>query len=424
VNEIRDLIPEYKRVPFVYDLRLPETGDDSYFIQLARFTDTLLDRADHQVGDIIERHIACYDGLHEGSLSRGQAVLAVLTAAMAIKMYQDLALRVPGWVVTELQKLIWKHDRPTVTTHMLRSALFRTFMKTDYDRDAGPTRPPKAATIKVEELSHLIGWLDCTCDLRETARALANWRNSLENVPPPTASEWMNRVMEFYASFEAAAERALGTYTGGVSNFIAGRRGGENRRLDRFLRGRKQVEYHLAMLGSEIANRISRDAFLRCPRKIVLVPACMRGAKAQTCSGGQSYGMDVSCCGCDPNCWTAETSRTARKHGAEIYVENCPRNSHRWTLRWSQEQHTGFVIVACLPVLPSIQNATRLARMTCQFLPLDFPGCRDHWRNSRIPTTLNKHELVQLITGPGTRGFYPAREIDAVIAIGLRSGLT
>jgi len=87
------------------------------------------------------------------------------------------------------------------------------------------------------------------------------------------------------------------------------------------------------------------------------------------------------------------------KSRAEAFIENCPRNPLSLIARWGREPRTGVVIVACLGIMQSLQLATRLAQMTCQFVPLEFAGCRLHYLNERIPTTLNQEELVRIVTG-------------------------
>ena len=390
--------------PFVYDLRLNEGSPESYFNELATFSDEVLDQIEKQAGAILDRYIEYNELiLQEVPTSRGEAAMDLLTVGAVTSIYGASAGRVPAWVLRELQKLSWKRDRPALTTGMLRDALFAAFMKVDSGRRADVADRPPRFSMEVEQLPHLIEWLQCTIDLGESSRRLINWLSLLRTLTPSQASDWMARVQDLFDWFQTAAGEALGNYTRGVSRFLAARRPSENRRPDRFLRGKKAVEYHLAMVAAEIGNRGMRHAFRRCPRKLVIVPACMRGANARTSPGGQSAGLDVTCEGCDPSCNVNKATALLGLSEARVYLENCPRTSVRLAARWSQEPRTGVVIAACLAIMPSVQAATRSARMTCQFLPLDFPGCQSHWLRHRIPATSNESELVWLVTGSKLR---------------------
>ena len=274
-------------------------------------------------------------------------------------------------------------------------------MKADYtghSHDAGPRARANPETV-LDELPHLIGWLGCTGDLAEFSRCLINWSSLLRALPRDVACHCFESAQELFEWFEPAAEKALGGYTKGVSGFFAGHGSRQSRRRDRFLRGQKPLEYHLAMVAVEMGNRRMRPAFNRRSRKLVLLPACMRGVNAPICPGGQSAGLPVTCSRCDFSCAVSRTTRLLEESGTNVYVENCPRERLRLFERFGQDSHTAVVVVACLANMRSIQLAARAAHMTCQFVPLDFPGCQSHWRKTRYPTSVNERELLRIVTG-------------------------
>ena len=392
--------------PLVYNLRVIEGPGDSYFTQVASFSELVVEQVRLRTGAILDRFIIhSVNVLRAPSVSRGEAAMDLLTVGAAIALYANSARRVPGWVLTELQKLSWKCGRPALTADMLRDALSRGFMKVDYGDPREAAQWARANPEAVfDQLPHLIEWLQCTVDLAEVSRCLVNWVSMLRTLPRTEACRWIENVQELFDWFEPAANNALGRYTRGVSEFRGSRRRTSSRREDRFLGGKWPVAYHLAMVSVEIANREMRSTFARCSRKVVLLPACMRGVNAGTCPGGQSGGFEVHCSGCDSTCNVCAVTQAMMSSGAEVYVENCPRESLRPIRCWGQEPDTGVVVVACLANLKSIQLAARSAGMTCQFLPLDFPGCHAHWRTERRATGLNQEELVKLLMDTGPRG--------------------
>ena len=391
--------------PLVYDLRGIEGRVDSYFTAVGRFSEEVIEQAERRAGAILNQFIIhSMNVLREPSVSRGQVVMDLLNAGAAIALFANSARRVPGWVLTEIQKLSWKCGRPARTADILHDALSRGFMKVDYGDPHEAAQWARANPEAVfDQLPHLIEWLQCTVDLAESSRCLGNWLSALRTLPRKDACRWVENIQELFDWFEPAANDVLGRYTSGVSSFRESRRSKSGRRDDRFLSGKSPVAYHLAMVSVEIANREIFRTFARCPRKVVLLPACMRGVNARTCPGGQSGGLDVHCSGCDSTCNVRTIRQAMRRSGVDVYVENCPRKSLRLIARWGQEPRTGFVVVGCLANLRSIQLATRWAGITCQFLPLDFPGCHAHWRKERVPTGLNQEKLVAMVTGAGPR---------------------
>ena len=384
---------------FIYDLRINEGLTDSYFIEVARFAKAVVNEIEKRAGTILDRYVVhAVNVLREPPASRGEAAIDLLSVGAVIALYGSTARRVPNWVLRQLERLSWKCGRPAATADILHDALFRTFMKVPHRerRDAGP-RSRAALESVLNELPHLIEWLICTGDLAEDSRCVANCASLLRTLPAKSACQWLETIQEVFEWFEPAADEALGKYTAGVQKFISNR--SSSSREDRFLRSKSPVEYHLAMVAAEIANQDMRRGFDRCLRKVVLVPACMRGMNARTCPGGQSGGLDVSCAGCDPTCGVNRITHVLSDSGADVYLQNCLRKSLPLIARWGREPRTGFVVVACFPIMRSIQLATRWARMACQFMPLDFPGCQSHWLKGRIATELNEMELIRIVTG-------------------------
>jgi hypothetical protein len=68
--------------------------------------------------------------------------------------------------------------------------------------------------------------------------------------------------------------------------------------------------------------------------------------------------------------------------------------------RGQHEPDTGLTAVACLAKILPVSYQMRARRIPAQCLPLDFPGCQEHWRQKRIATGLNEERLAQLVAGP------------------------
>jgi hypothetical protein len=86
--------------------------------------------------------------------------------------------------------------------------------------------------------------------------------------------------------------------------------------------------------------------------------------------------------------------------GAKVYLVPHSTGFSRWLERWQREPDTGIVAVACLlNILPGGYEM-RARRIPSQCVPLDYPGCRKHWRRKAIATSLNEEQLVQIVASP------------------------
>jgi len=259
-------------------------------------------------------------------------------------------------------------------------------------------RKPTDGGCSLDRLSRLIGWLQATGEFEQEAMRLDNWRSFLGTLPHAEAVHWIETAADLFAWFQREADRTLGAYTRGVTGFLAGEYAGRGCREDQIFCGRQPVEYHLSMVATEIMNRGLREQFECTPQRVVLVPACMRGAKAGSCRARTS-GSDIACTACDPACAVNRITRRMRRQGAKVYLIPHSTGFSRWLERWQRAPEAGVVAVACmLNILPG-GFEMRARGIASQCVPLDYPGCRKHWSRKGIPTSLNEDRLVQIVAG-------------------------
>jgi hypothetical protein len=251
----------------------------------------------------------------------------------------------------------------------------------------------------VERLARLIDWLQSTGEFKQEALRLENWRCYLAEFKPDKATYWLRVAVEVYQEFERQADLALGAYTRGVAGYVAHEHAHLRWREDLLMCGKPAVEYHLNMLAAEVMNRGLRDDFNRTERKIVLLPACMRGAHARECKArvGGIDGVDITCAGCDSECAVNRITRSLRPYGIAVYMVPHSTGFSRWLARW---EHSGAGVTAVACILNLVQGGLEMRErgIAAQCLPLDFPGCRKHWDPVGIPTAVNEPRLVEIAT--------------------------
>ena len=378
----------------IYDLRLKDGG---YYADVAAFSDQLLAEINLRAGAALNDYIHhVLTILREAPRSRGEYAIELLTLGQALRRYGGAADSTPAWAVKLTRFLFWLRRRPALIkpiADLLRAAITRLFLAPRIGRKA------TGKLYSLDGLPRLIKWLEATGEFEQEAIRLNNWQSFLETLPRMEAERWIETAASLFDWFQHEANRTLGAYTRGVSRFLSVEYLHRGCREDQIFCGKEPVEYHLSMVAAEIMNRGLRDDFLHTSHKVVLAPACMRGAYAVSCRAHRA-GTDIQCSACSPDCAVNRITRRMRDLGAKVYLVPHSTGFSRWLERWQREPDTGVVAVACLlNILPGGYEM-RARRIPSQCVPLDYPGCRKHWRRKGIATSLNEERLVQIVASP------------------------
>lgn len=379
----------------VYDLSLNSENSDEFYRKLTRFSDHVLVAIQRRTGSSINEFISYVRGeLREAERSRGEYELDLLILGLLLGRYLGAAETTPGWVMALARELYWHRrespwSKPVVD--LGRAILNRFFLAPKIGRKV------EARPYSIDRLTRLIDWLQATGEFEQEVRRLNNWRSYLRTLPVEDGRRWMTDAVELFGWFEREAAEALGAYTSGVAVFLATEHAHRGIREDQIFCGRQPVEYHLAMVATEIMNRGLRERFEQMPRKAVLVPECMRVKSAASCRA-RVAGVDIVCAGCDLACPINRITQEMRKVGATVYLIPHATGFSRWLERWQREPNTGVVAVACLMNILPGGYEMRARRIASQCVPLEFPGCSQHWRRERQPTRLNETRLVQIVS--------------------------
>lgn len=378
----------------IYDLRIHNGGSAGYYADVAAFSGRLLAEIDLRAGAALDGYIHHVQTiLREAPRSHGEYAIELFTLGQALRRYGGAAERTPAWVVKVARFLFWLRRRSALLkplADLLRAAITRLFLEPRIARIA------RGQLYSPDGLPRLIQWLEATGEFEQEAIRLNNWRSFFETLPHAEAERWIETAVGLFDWFKREADKALGVYTQGVPTFLSVEYARRGCREDQIFCGKEPVEYHLCMVAAEIMNRGLRDDFTLTSHKVVLMPACMRGEYASLCQARTS-GVDIQCAACSPDCAVNRMTRRMRTLGAKVYLVPHASGFSRWLDRWQRESNTGVVAVACLlNILPGGYEM-RARRIPSQCVPLDFPGCRKHWRSKAIATSFNEEQLVQIV---------------------------
>jgi hypothetical protein len=168
-------------------------------------------------------------------------------------------------------------------------------------------------------------------------------------------------------------------------------------RADATFCGRRRVEYHLNMVGTEILNRAFRVEFLQKSHKIVLIPPCMRLQPEGKCQA-QATSFGMQCAHCTPQCHVHQVTKLGEKYGLGVFILPDELSVFSTgTVQSGNRDHLGIVGVSCILTNAAGGWETKRLGVPAQGLPLDYCGCRWHWHKDGIPTDINLNRLMWLL---------------------------
>jgi hypothetical protein len=386
-----------KRVmtPATYSLCPDGSPPERYYRAVATFADALLAAGREELGLVL----AGYEGFvreHqvERLRTRSEYLLDALTLGVLWRAHGAGALRVGGARARLMETLAARGPR-----ELLRPGVDCLRRSADACLLASVDDPwePGGPTPSLDDLERLLTWLAATGEYDEEVSRLEPWGDFLHS--DPLLAEWMlAEIVLFAAEMEDAAAAALGGYTSGVERFLRNDLVGHRWHEDLVQCGRRRAEYHLNMVGAEILNRAWRAEFERAPRKVVVLPACMRALPDERCRAEREEGGQLRCTGCAPRCAVAEIRALAARAGAEVIAVQHGSDFGRLVRAPAlAAEGTAIVGVACVPGLVGAGWKARAAGLPAQCVLLEYSGCRAHWHPEGVPTRIHLGELARIL---------------------------
>jgi hypothetical protein len=264
-------------------------------------------------------------------------------------------------------------------------------------------RTGEIPTPTLNHLDQLLDWLAASDDFGQEVKRMRAWRDFLAGQSAAQVAETLATAVAFATWFEAHAETALGRYTPHVEQFLAETHPGYRWREDVVFCGRRRVEYHLNMVGTEILNRAFREAFLGTARRVVLAPPCMKARPDDECQA-HSTPFGARCAGCTPGCRVRQLTGLGEKHGFEVLILPDELRVFSGGAMAAKGSEIGLVGISCVLTNAPGGWQTKELGVPAQGVLLDYCGCRYHWHKQGIPTDINFGQLLELIGGAQNAG--------------------
>ena len=244
--------------------------------------------------------------------------------------------------------------------------------------------------ISLENYKKLVNYLKACGDYKEEAKRLEVWISYFFSLNKNKVDKILTSYLEFAKYFEDISQEVLGIYTKNVNLILKNIDKKYKYREDFLFCSRKEVEYHLNMVGAQIMNEAYRKEFLKTKEKGLLLPSCMRIKDEKNCKAIKTEEGYI-CNSCSKNCNVNKYDKLGKKYNFQVYI--IPHESSISVKNKIKDGHIGIIGVACVLNLISGGLKAKNLGFVPQCVFLDYCGCKD-WHDKGIITDINMSYLL------------------------------
>ena len=239
-------------------------------------------------------------------------------------------------------------------------------------------------------------WLEATNEFKEEVKRLRIFINYLKQKDEFEKEEIIEKLIKVTDSFVEKGEKELSVYTKNVNKFIEKNINNYKWKEDYIFCGRKEVEYHLSMVGAELLNRAFKQNYKQTKKRALLLPACMREKPAELCKA-KKMGLDFLCTGCSDTCKINSIKKQVKEYECDTYIIPHSSDFSNWLKKWENTTEIGVIGVACPLNLMQGGLELRALNIPSQCVLLDYCGCKNHWCKEGIATGINNTKLLSTV---------------------------
>lgn len=381
-----------------------QSGREDYYKKIKSFTSEVLQTSEGFIDSLVNEFQSFTTDNYKKSPSKEECIFEALMLGVFWNNYSSRSLKLderPQKLLSKLSTL--RNEIPSLKEEIddLRGFMATMFLfedipiRTVYIGSSEISKTSKMAELTKKNLKLLLKWLEATGDYIQELKHLKIWKEFLSRKSDEEFALNITSVLMFADWFHETACENLSQYTSQVNNFLDEKLADHIDKEDLIFCGRKQVEYHLNMVGAEIMNGVFRDEFEKRSRKVILIPGCMRYYGESPCQGIKEN-LGLKCSMCQNECPANKISKKGLKEGFEVYIIS--HESSAFSQSTPEERNQlGIVGVACVSNLISGGWKSDSLGIPAQCIVLDYVGCQNHWHKDGFPTEINQHELEKIL---------------------------
>lgn len=301
--------------PLTYSLQTNQGKSDNYYKDIKDFTKEILNEFPRFKTSIIQ-DIICYTQENDSKIrSKEEYIFEFLMIGTLWKVYGTSAFNLdekPQILLKKLADLRNENENAKDFIDDIRGILMTQFLL--------PNRKQMEEDIELNlnNFDKLLKYLHATGDFTQEIIRLNFWSEFFTSKSDLEVSEYLKTAHEFTNYFEIRSHIVLGKYTSNIERFLDEKHDKHLWKEDVIFCCRKEIEYHLNMVGAEIMNGAFKNEFNERPRKALLVPGCMRSHQ-NTCKAEYTH-LGLRCINCSKMCNVNELTVMGDEYGFEVYI--------------------------------------------------------------------------------------------------------
>ncbi len=374
-----------------YNLEKEITGKD-YYTHIQKFVDEFINDLPKGFKSILGDYKLFVTGNKiEDLRTNYEYIYDLLFIGVAYKTYLPNALRINKLktiIFTKLIKLRKVNGYTKEVSDRIRGILTTWFLS--------ETQIPDEFYNIDNDFELLEMWLEATNEFKEEVKRFRIFINYLKQKDEYEKEEIVDKLIKVTDSFIEKGEKELSVYTKNVNKFIEEKINNYKWKEDYIFCGRKEVEYHLSMVGAELLNRAFKQKYKQTKKRALLLPACMREKSAELCSA-KKMGLDFLCTGCSNTCKINSIKKQVKEYDCDTYIIPHSSDFSNWLKKWKNTTEIGVIGVACPLNLMQGGLELRALNIPSQCVLLDYCGCKNHWCKEGIATGINNTQLLSTV---------------------------
>ena len=374
-----------------YSLKENQKNSDNYYKEIKSFTDEVLNEFGGFETQVILDFISYAEETNMDRISSyNECIFEFLMLGVFWRVYSARAANLdknPQKILEDLVKERSQNEPAKETIDIIRGMIMKPFLLSENS---------DSPDLNVFNFKKLLAYLKATGDFNQELKRLEIWKDFLETRTPEIASECLANAFLFADWFEYRSKLVLGQYTANVNKFLAEKYHEHLFQEDVIFCGRREVEYHLNMVGAEIMNRAFRKEFEKRPRKALILPGCMKYSAGAKCRA-QDTNLGLKCAGCSKGCNVNELTKIGDEYGFEVYIVSHESSAFSKSTKKDRDE-LGIIGVACVSNLIAGGWKAVSLGIPAQCVLLDYSSCKNHWDEEGFPTSINLNQLMNLIS--------------------------
>lgn len=374
---------------FPYNLKNDSENSDEFYRRLEHITDELYIKAEKEFGNYINSFIHYIDiNSIEEIRFRNEYIIELIMIGVLWNRYINNA-RKSNAIVNRTAQFLYHLRRRNKTLKPSIDSV-RGFIAGNF-----LIRSLKSKTkIELNNFIKLLEWLSATGEFREECIRFNTWLAYFHFIGDEDASKILKMTISYSKEFTKLAFKQLGDYTKDLNDYVEYQLTQNPDREDVILLRRREEEYHLNMICSQILNNAYRDDFKITSNKIILLPTCMRNTEIE-CKA-RFDGEHNICMKCSNKCNIGEIAKRFDARATTVLI---PHSSDftKYLKRWENSPDTALIGVACVMNLLTGGYEMRNLNIKSQCVFLDYSGCKNHWHEKGIPTELNLNQMNKIL---------------------------